>query len=105
MSNVAVEPLTEAAAEQSRNAAADGVRLRQMATAWRECDEIVGTVKLERFPSASALGGLSGEWNALEISHEDARVITVTGRGAGRWPTTEAVMADLFDALRRRTSQ
>jgi homoserine dehydrogenase len=24
----------------------------------------------------------------------------ITGRGAGRWPTTEAVMADLFEVQR-----
>lgn len=26
--------------------------------------------------------------------------MTVTGRGAGRWPTTEAVMSDLWDIRR-----
>jgi homoserine dehydrogenase len=36
------------------------------------------------------------EWNALVITREDGTTSFVTGRGAGRWPTTEAVIADLL---------
>jgi len=48
----------------------------------------------------AAHGALSGEWNALELPTPNGRKEYVTGRGAGRRPTTEAVMADLFDLLR-----
>jgi homoserine dehydrogenase len=105
LTDVDVEALSEAAMEQVRDATADGVRLRQVARAWREGNHFRGTVKLERVPANSVLGSLSGEWNGLEITHTDDQVITVIGRGAGRWPTTEAVMADLFDALRRKMTE
>ena len=41
-----------------------------------------------------------GEENRLEIYHGDGSIIRVSGRGAGRWPTTLAVMVDIHDVWR-----
>ena len=41
-----------------------------------------------------------GESNALAITLATGETTVVTGRGAGRWPTTEAILADLLE-LRR----
>ena len=46
------------------------------------------------------LACVSGVENRLLIQSQTGRSWEVGGRGAGRWPTTEAVLADLFD-LRR----
>jgi homoserine dehydrogenase len=39
----------------------------------------------------------AGAENALVVQLADGERIELAARGAGRWPTTEAVMADLFD--------
>jgi homoserine dehydrogenase len=54
----------------------------------------VGPVALT---SDHALADVNGSGNKLLIYSTSGRVWTVSGRGAGRWPTTEAVVADLFD--------
>ena len=43
------------------------------------------------------LANVSGVGNRLVINTASGRVWTVSGRGAGRWPTAEAVIADLID--------
>ena len=42
--------------------------------------------------------------DAQRSAHADITQHVWTGRGAGRWPTTAAVMADLFDLYRERQS-
>ncbi|MFZ0794193.1 MAG: hypothetical protein WAM65_10500, partial [Candidatus Korobacteraceae bacterium] len=46
---------------------------------------------------------IKNEENCLLIDngHSDSQHVW-TGRGAGRWPTTAAVMADLFDLYREQ---
>jgi homoserine dehydrogenase len=34
------------------------------------------------------------------VQSETGKTWNVSGRGAGRWPTTEAVLADLYDLQR-----
>lgn len=46
--------------------------------------------------------GLRGERNALKVVGADGRVWRCRGRGAGRWPTAESVLADLSDVVRIR---
>jgi glycine/D-amino acid oxidase-like deaminating enzyme len=52
--------------------------------------------------SAPTLYALSGEWNALAPTTATGEAVTVRGRGAGRWPTSEAVMPDVLTIFRRR---
>ena len=40
---------------------------------------------------------LSGSAIAATIDFEDGDQYRIRGKGAGRWPTTESVMADLSD--------
>jgi len=82
-----------------------GMRLRQVARSARSDGEVRATVRFEEVPADSPFGRISCEWNALEILSEDGASHVVTGRGAGRWPTTEAVMADLFDVHRKRQNR
>jgi homoserine dehydrogenase len=42
------------------------------------------------------------EWNRLVITRKDGTSAMVSGRGAGRWPTTEAVIADLLELRHRQ---
>lgn len=72
-------------------------RLRLVARAWKLGDKVFGQVQLEAIASDDALAQTREEWNRLIITDADGERIDVLGRGAGRWPTTEAVMADLFE--------
>jgi homoserine dehydrogenase len=46
------------------------------------------------------LGQLENEWNAAIIEFADGSTQVISGKGAGRWPTSESVFADLLE-LRR----
>ena len=54
----------------------------------------VGPVELD---TDHPLASVSGVDNRLLIHSANGRVWSVSGRGAGRWPTAEAVVADLID--------
>ena len=74
-----------------------------MARAERRNGQVIASVNFERATPDSPFFDLAGEWNALSLTLADGETVTVRGRGAGRWPTTEAVMADLLDLLRVRS--
>lgn len=57
-------------------------------------------VRLERLAPDHFLAGARAEENRLQVELHDGRTIRVMGRGAGRFPTAEAVMADLFETFR-----
>lgn len=60
-----------------------------------------GEVTLREVSRQSLFGRTRGERNAVRFVHADGTETVVRGSGAGRWPTTESVVADLFDELRR----
>lgn len=92
--------LDEAVCESARSATQQGLRIRQVARVSRQGTRIVGVVQFEEFGVDSVFGRLEREWNALEVTGACGTVACVTGRGAGRWPTTEAVIGDLWDVWR-----
>ncbi len=85
-----------------QSAARRGGRVRLVGTA----QLAAGTVHLEVKPTlvdaSHPFAQIRNEENCLliETAEPDAQHIW-TGRGAGRWPTTAAVMADLFDLSRQ----
>jgi homoserine dehydrogenase len=62
-------------------------------------------VRAVELPQSDPLGATAGVENRLVIQTESGRSFVVSGKGAGRWPTTEAVMADLFDIRRSIAEQ
>jgi homoserine dehydrogenase len=87
------------------NQAAEGrphTALRQIARISTHGDHLHASIGFESMPRDSFFGKLDREWNGIEIRTEDGNCFSSCGRGAGRWPTTEAVMADLFDFRRAR---
>lgn len=59
-------------------------------------------VRLERLERHSPLGGARGAQNAVLIERENEETELLLGNGAGRWPTAEAVFADLLEFARER---
>lgn len=86
---------------RARGAAACGCVLRLVARAHVHGERISAAVRLRTLPADHLLAGVTDEWNRLLVHTRDGATTVVTGRGAGRWPTTEAVLADIFDVARR----
>jgi homoserine dehydrogenase len=78
----------------------DAQKVRLIGTAELAGGRAHARVQLELVGERHLLANVNGEWNALAITLANGATTLVTGRGAGRWPTTEAVIADLL-ALRR----
>jgi homoserine dehydrogenase len=79
--------------------------LRQVARAALENGEVKASVRFELLAADSPFATIKREWNALSIDTHNGGRHFITGRGAGRWPTAEAVMADLFEARRTLTAR
>ena len=73
---------------------------RLVAVCQRESHGFTATVSPVELPSDHPLASVSGVENRLLIQSQTGKYWDVCGSGAGRWPTTEAVMADLFDLWR-----
>lgn len=57
-------------------------------------------VSLMALPLDHPLASVSGAQNRLIVELENGHKIIASGKGAGRWPTTEAVIADLLEIAR-----
>lgn len=76
--------------------------LRPIATLSRDGTAITAAVRLERPAPSDPLALAEGALNILSITLDDGSQHIVRGTGAGRWPTTEAVLADAMDIARAR---
>lgn len=74
----------------------DGRRLRQVAS----CDSGGLRVAIEPVGEDDPLHDCPGEWNTVVIERTDGSREILRGRGAGRWPTAEAVIGDLLELAR-----
>jgi len=84
-------------------AARDGGRVRLVGTARLHDGRVQLEVKPELVDASHPFAQIRNEENCLLIDTGRSNAQHVwTGRGAGRWPTTAAVMADLFDLSRER---
>ncbi|UQV17501.1 homoserine dehydrogenase [Brevundimonas albigilva] len=80
--------------------AAPGVR--QIGACRRDGAALEPSVRLTADHGDPLFSSLSGEGNALKVWNADGRVWRCRGRGAGRWATTESIMADLAEIVRAR---
>ncbi len=79
-----------------------GRSVRHIARAIRAGDGVQASVRPLIVGPAHPLAHVRREWNALAVETDDGARHIIRGRGAGRIPTTESVLADLF-ALRRES--
>jgi homoserine dehydrogenase len=87
-----------AAAEAARR----GRRLRLVAVCERTREGLRASVQPLDLSPDHPCAWTVGADNALVIQLENGGQIRLAARGAGRWPTTEAVMADLYDLMAER---
>ncbi len=74
--------------------------VKQVATVVLPAD---ASVRLDVVEDDDPLSSIAGNWNAVVVETADGRR-SIVGRGAGRWPTAESVVADCFN-IRRSISQ
>jgi len=97
LAGIDMRPLTaESIANATRGLKGRQV-LRAVARASLEGGRLLGEVSLRALDERHPLAAVHGEWNRLVISPLAGPDVAVTGRGAGRWPTAEALIADLLD--------
>jgi homoserine dehydrogenase len=92
-------------ADWVQSAARNGGRARLVGTASLANGSVHLEVKPTLVDSSHPFAQIRNEENCLLIRTQQSDSHQVwTGRGAGRWPTTAAVMADLFDLCRELRS-
>ncbi len=77
--------------------AADGGRVRLVARCRRTPSGLQASVRTELRRANGPLGSVRGEHNAVTLRPATGRTLFISGKGAGRWPTTEAIVADCID--------
>ncbi|MBK7902546.1 MAG: homoserine dehydrogenase [Proteobacteria bacterium] len=92
-----VDELTPNRARVARRA---GRRLKLLAEFRRTSLKPVLTVSLAEITTDDWLADCNAECNALEIEMADGSLHRLFGLGAGRFPTTASVIADVYDAWR-----
>jgi homoserine dehydrogenase len=92
-----IETLTPNKIQEARN---NGRITRLVAECRRTVGGLVASVSPVELPLDHPLASVRGVENRLLINSQTGRSWQVSGRGAGRWPTTEAVLSDLFDLHR-----
>jgi homoserine dehydrogenase len=77
-------------------------RVRLVGRLEKDGRRLLATVAPQRLPVSHPLSGLRDEQNGVVFHVEGGPPVVLRGKGAGRWPTAEAVVADLLDLARER---
>lgn len=78
------------------NSEPKGARKR-IANIWRDQNGFSTSLELKDLSKNNFLAQADGEEAHAIFDFDDGDQYRIRGKGAGRWPTTESVMADLFD--------
>jgi homoserine dehydrogenase len=89
--------ISDLGADELRSAYRRGKTIRLVAACRRVADQIEASVGPLELSLDHPLAQVSGTQNRLLVEPEAGEPVIVSGEGAGRWPTTEAVIADLLD--------
>lgn len=70
---------------------------KRVATCWRDKNGFSSNLEVKNLSGNNFLAQADGEEAHAIFTFDDGDVYKIRGKGAGRWPTTESVMADLMD--------
>ncbi|MCA8981599.1 MAG: homoserine dehydrogenase [Planctomycetes bacterium] len=87
-------------AESVRRATRDGTVPRLVASCVLEDGKPCAELRVVQLPPHHPLAQVRGEENALLVHDAGGATTRLFGKGAGRWPTAQAVFADLQDLAR-----
>lgn len=94
-----IENISTISAQTARKA---GREIRLVARCWKEDGQVFAEVLPRELPAEHPLAQVRGENNRLRLELESGEELLVSGKGAGRWPTSESVFADLMEIYRYR---
>ena len=77
-------------------------RIRLVGRLESDSPRLLASVEPELLPASHPLGSLRDEENGVVFHMEGSHPLVLRGKGAGRWPTAEAMAADLLDLARER---
>lgn len=98
---IAKQSLRDLAPDASAQANARGEVLKQVGRCWLDADGTAhASVEVVALPLSHPLASAHNEENRFLVADADGKLHRVHGKGAGRWPTATAVMADVLDARR-----
>ena len=80
-----------------------GYRIKLLARASRQCDNLEVWVGPALIPADSILAQVKNEFNAISIDSQAHHLQTYIGKGAGMMPTAGAVASDLFTLICHRS--
>jgi homoserine dehydrogenase len=90
--------------ETMRQARERGRAIRLVAECKNTDGRLAASVAPVELPLHHPLAEVSGAENRLIVQPELGEPMVISGTGAGRWPTTESIMADLFEIRRRQAA-
>ncbi len=71
--------------------------VKRIATVWHDSNGFSTNLELKDLSLNNFIAQADGEEAHAIFDFDDGDQYRIRGKGAGRWPTTESVMADLFD--------
>lgn len=77
---------------------------KRVASCWRDKNGFSSNLEVKNLSKNNFLAQADGEEAHAIFTFDDGDVYKIRGKGAGRWPTTESVMADLMDISSKNIS-
>ena len=103
--SIACKGIQDINAKTLRAARERGRTVRLVIDCQNQSGRINASVAPVELPFNHPLAAVTGVGNRLIVEPELGEPIIVSGPGAGRWPTTESVMADLFELRRQNPAE
>jgi len=101
-SDVTCQGIEDISTKIAQEARENDLEIRLVARCWKDNGEVFAEVLPRELPAEHPLAQVRGESNMLRLELESGEELLVSGKGAGRWPTSESVFADLMEIYRYR---
>ncbi len=102
---VQCQSLSDLSADAVQQACREGKRYKQVSYCELDDEGLRASVSLRAVDAEDYLAGAVAEQNRVQVTMASGAVVSLSGKGAGRWPTAESVMADLFEVWRQRADE
>lgn len=99
--NIPREGITGVTMEQIQEAKKENCKIKLIARAKKDGDNIEYSVKPEKLPVDHPLSGVSNEFNAIYVTGDAVGEVMFYGKGAGSLPTGSAVAGDVLAIARK----
>ncbi len=103
-SDIVVDGIRGIALDDLQYAAELGYRIKLLGVILQDGDQIAVRIHPALVPHGRMLASVTGSYNAVMVDGHLSGTTVFHGRGAGREPTTSAVLADVVDVVRNLSS-